>query len=197
MAGTLVLFDFDGTITRSDTLFSFTKYSTSRPKYLFGLLRLAPVLIFHKLGVVSSQRTKEAFLQYYFKDEKIEVFNSYGSRYREMIDRITRPKASQKIIEYKKQGHRIVVVSASAENWIRPWAESHQLELVATRLQVVDGKITGKIDGQNCNATEKVNRIKSYLRIGDYDKIIVYGDSKGDREMLALGTETHYKPFRD
>jgi phosphatidylglycerophosphatase C len=91
----------------------------------------------------------------------------------------------------------VIVVSASAESWIAPWAASHQLELLCTKLEVVHGKITGKIAGENCNGAEKVSRIKAHLDINDYGRIIVYGDSKGDREMLALGTESHYKPFRE
>lgn len=197
MAGTLVLFDFDGTITRSDTLFSFTRHSVSQTRYFFGLIVLSPVLVLHKLGLVGSQATKEIFLSWYFNGIPLTVFNESGRSYSPVIDKITRPAAEKEILNHKKQGHRIVVVSASAENWIAPWAESHQLELLATKLHVVDGRITGKIDGENCNGPEKVNRIKSYLRPGDYERIIVYGDSKGDREMLALGTETHYKPFRD
>ena len=197
MAGTLVLFDFDGTITRSDTLFSFTRNSVSPVRYLFGLLMLSPVLVLHKFGVIASQPTKEIFLSWFFNGTPLNDFNAKGKLYTKAIEIITRAQAARQILDHQKQGHRIVVVSASAENWIGPWAASHNLELLCTKLQVADGKITGKIEGQNCNGPEKVNRIKSYLRLDDYDKIIVYGDSKGDREMLALGTETHYKPFRD
>jgi len=197
MARTLVLFDFDGTITTSDTLFSFTSHAVPALKYFLGLMILAPVFVFHKLGFISSHQTKEIFLHWYFHGMDLEEFNSHGREYKDVIDKITRPKAAAQINEYKKQGHRVVVVSASAENWIRPWADSHQLELLATKLAVVNGRIIGVIDGENCNKQEKVNRLKSYLNLADYSEIIVYGDSKGDREMLALGTSTHYKPFRD
>ena len=191
------MFDFDGTITRSDTLFAFTRNSVSASKYWFGLLVLSPVLVLHKLGFVSSYRTKEIFLTWYFNDVSLDVFNSHGRNFRSFIDSDVRSGAVAQIAEYKKHGHRVVIVSASAENWIAPWAESHQLEVLSTKLQVVDGKITGKIEGENCNGAEKVRRIKSYLNPSEYGKIIVYGDSKGDREMFTLGTETHYKPFRD
>lgn len=197
MAGTLVLFDFDGTITRSDTLFAFTRSAVPATRYWIGLMVLSPVLVLHKLGFVSSHKTKEIFLRWYFKGETLERFNSFGKSFKTFIDSNVRPGAARQISEYKEQGCRIVVVTASAENWIKPWAESHQLELLSTKLEVVDGTLTGKIDGENCNGTEKVKRIKSYLNPVDYGRIIVYGDSKGDREMFTLGTETHYKPFRD
>lgn len=197
MAGTLVLFDFDGTITRSDTLFLFTKSAVSPVKYWLGLIVLSPVLVLHKLGLIGSQKTKEIFLGFYFGGTDLGAFNSYGKKFKTIIDADVRPKAAEQIAEYKRQGHRVIVVSASAVNWLGTWAASHHLELICTKLEVVNGKITGKLDGENCNGAEKVNRIKSYLNLSDYGKVIVYGDSKGDREMFTLGTETHFKPFRD
>ena len=197
MAGTLVLFDFDGTITRSDTLFLFTKKTVPAVKYWLGLIVLSPVLVLHKLGLIGSQSTKELFISWYFGGMPAASFDENGKKFSSVIDENVRPRAREEILKHKSKKHRIIVVSASADNWISAWAASHQLELLCTKLEVADGKITGKIHGNNCNGAEKVNRIKSYLRLDDYDKIIVYGDSKGDREMLALGNETHYKPFRD
>ena len=53
---------------------------------------------------------------------------------------------------------------------------------------------TTKID--NNNAEEKVARIKAAYNLADYDEIYCYGDSNGDKAMLALGTKAFYKPFR-
>lgn len=197
MERTLVLFDFDGTITSKDTLFSFTSFAVSKAKYLFGLLILSPILVLHKIRVIGAHKTKEIFLKFYFKGMSLDDFNNKGRDYAKVIDDITRPMAAERIREHKRARHRIVIVSASAENWIRHWASMNRLELLATKLQVVDGKLTGLIDGENCNAQEKVKRIESHLHLADYDEVIVYGDSKGDRPMLALGTRTYYKPFRE
>jgi phosphatidylglycerophosphatase C len=193
----LALFDFDGTITNSDTLFLFTASAVSPSTYWLGLSVLTPVLVLHKLGVISAQRTKEIFLSWYFKGVSAQEFNAHGSAFAGSIDRIVRPKAMDKIREHQESGDRIVIVSASAENWIRDWAAKNGLELLATRLEVVDSRITGKIAGQNCNANEKVNRINAYLNLKDYESVVVYGDSKGDREMMALGSESHFMPFRN
>jgi phosphatidylglycerophosphatase C len=197
MAATLVLFDFDGTITRSDTLFLFTRHSVSRIKYLVGLVILSPILVLHKLGFISSGRTKEIFLSWYFNGMPLNDFNNKGARFASIIESNVRPQAIIRILEHQKLGHRVIVVSASAENWIQHWASNNHLELLATKLQVVGGKITGMIDGANCNSEEKVNRVKSYVNIADYKQVIVYGDSKGDKPMLELGTARFYKPFRD
>lgn len=191
MARTLVLFDFDGTITKSDTLFLITKRTVSKIGYAVGLFVLSPILVLNKLGLISSHTTKEIFLTWFFNNKPTTVFNDFAA----LID--VRPKALEQIKEHQRLGHRVVVVSASSESWIGEWAKQNNLELVATRLEIKNNLLTGKIEGLNCNGAEKVNRIKSYLQLNEYDEIIVYGDSKGDREMLALGTKTFYKPFRD
>lgn len=87
-------------------------------------------------------------------------------------------------------------MSASPENWISPWAQKMQVELIATQLEVQNGSITGKIAGKNCHGQEKVSRIKSKYSLADYAEIAAYGDTKGDLAMLALAHRAVYKPFR-
>ena len=47
----------------------------------------------------------------------------------------------------------------------------------------------------NCYGIEKVNRIKEEYDLDEFKNIYVYGNSKGDREMLNLGTHKFYKYF--
>ena len=89
----------------------------------------------------------------------------------------------------------MVIVSASPENWIKPWAEKYNVEVISTKLKFDNDHLIG-IAGANCNGEEKVKRIKKIINLEDYEKVIVYGDTKGDHPMLALGNERHYKPFR-
>ena len=113
------------------------------------------------------------------------------------IDKIVRPKAIEKINWHKNQGHKVVVVSASIECWLRPWCEKNGLELIATKLEIKDDIVTGKLLSKNCYGVEKVNRIKELYNIEKYDYIYAYGDSSGDKQMLELAHEKFYKPFRD
>ncbi|MBL0255414.1 MAG: HAD-IB family hydrolase, partial [Chitinophagaceae bacterium] len=41
----------------------------------------------------------------------------------------------------------------------------------------------------------KAIRIKEVFDIGLYEKIFAYGDSRGDKEMLALATDAFYRKF--
>jgi phosphoserine phosphatase len=57
--------------------------------------------------------------------------------------------------------------------------------------------ITGKIVGKNCHGEEKVRRIMEQYVISDYSSIHAYGDTSGDRPMLALAHHSFFRPFRD
>ena len=96
----------------------------------------------------------------------------------------------------RASGFEIVVVSASAESWIKKWSDSVSASLLASQLEVKGNRITGNIAGRNCNGEEKAIRIKSAYDLSQYDEIYGYGDSKGDKAMLGLATKSVYKPFR-
>jgi len=109
---------------------------------------------------------------------------------------LIRPKALQEIKKLQDLGAEVVVISASAKNWLLTWAETMNVQLIATLLEVKNEKLTGRIDGENCHGEEKVRRIRASYDLSQYDEIYCYGDSSGDKPMLALGTFSFYKPFR-
>ena len=67
------------------------------------------------------------------------------------------------------------------------------------KFEVEDGKLTGRFKSNNCYGKEKVHRIaealKSFER-SEYE-IEAFGDSRGDKEMLAFADKGHFKPFRE
>ena len=73
--------------------------------------------------------------------------------------------------------------------------------VTGTRLEVSNGKITGRIDGANCYGAEKTRRIREYLESHNISReqcnITAYGDSRGDKEMTDYADKSHYKPFGD
>ncbi len=79
------------------------------------------------------------------------------------------------------------------ENWLEAWREKHGIELISTKWEMKDGIVTGKFSTKNCYGIEKANRVNEAYDLSDYD----HGDSRGDKELLALADESFYKPFRD
>ena len=88
----------------------------------------------------------------------------------------------------------MLIVSASIDNWVQPFFP--EVKVLGTQIEVVNGKLTGRFLTKNCYGQEKVNRILAlYPNRTDYH-LTAYGDSRGDKEMLAFADESYYKPFR-
>ena len=194
----IALFDFDGTITTDDSLIKFIRFVVGDVKFIWGMTLLSPMLAAYKLKFIPNYKAKQYMLSYFFKgmsDEKfMQVANEYSLKH---IKIILRPKAMEKITWHKEQGHKVVIVSASIECWLKPWCDENNLDLIATKLEMIDGIVTGKFLTKNCYGIEKTNRVQELYNLSDYDHIYAYGDSSGDKELLELANESFYKPFRD
>lgn len=194
----LVLFDFDGTLTTRDTLAEFIKYYRGNFQYYLGLAALSPVMALYVTKLIKNWKAKQYFLGWYLKGEDIEEFNKCCVKFAtEVVPNLIRPGAIDTIRNYKASGSTVAIVSASAENWVKPFCDSIGILCLGTKLETRNGKITGNILGKNCHGPEKVCRIKEAFDLSSYTEVIAYGDTSGDREMLALANKKYYKPFRD
>lgn len=192
----LALFDFDGTITSKDTLFDFIKFCTGNVKFTYGFSVLFPVMVLYKLKIIPSQKMKEIVLSFFFKGTSESKFKDIAKEYSlTKIDVIVKEKALERLKFHKTNDDKIIVVSASIDCWLQPWCDKNGLELIATKLEFKDGVFTGKFATKNCKGKEKVNRIKKKYNLAEFDKIYAYGDSQGDKEMLAIADESFYKSF--
>ncbi|MDR3697930.1 HAD family hydrolase [Mucilaginibacter sp.] len=193
----IAFFDFDGTITTRDTLFEVIKHHKGKMKFYTGLLLNAPYLIGFKIKLITNQYAKEKILEYFFKGMEFSKFQKICDDFATCaLPSVVRPGAAAEIQKLKSSGFEVVIVSASAENWIKAWADEIGVQLIGSQLEIVDDRVTGKLKGNNCNGGEKVNRIRLAYDVSQYDEIYAFGDTKGDKPMLALAGKSFYKPFR-
>lgn len=194
----LVLFDFDGTITTRDTLLEFLRFYKGNVKFLLGMMVLSPILALYFLRLIPNWKAKQKCLAWFLGGEKLSDFEAKCRAFSDRIlPRLIRPQALAAIQEYGAQKATVAVVSASAESWIGPWCTQNGIICVATQLEITDGRVTGRLCGENCYGPAKVKRIEKQFRLAEFDEIIAYGDSSGDREMFALAHQQFYKPFRE
>ena len=194
----LALFDFDGTITREDTFLELIKFSKGTTRFYFGMAVLSPVLFLYKINVLANWRAKEITFSYFFKHENVEAFKQMCHRFSTLrLPHLIRPSALEKIKEHIINNDHVVIVSASSSWWISGWSNAYNIQLITTQWEVSNNKITGKINGYNCYGPVKRDLIKATLDIKSYAHIYAYGDTSGDREMLALTPESYYKYFTD
>lgn len=194
---TIAFFDFDGTLTQTDTMFVFFKYAKGPLIYYAAFFLLSPLFVLFKLKIVPGQFAKEAAMWLLFSGMKRSEIEQIGKRFcAEKIDPIIRPEGLKRLNWHREQGHSVYIVSASVEEWLKPWAESNGIPLICTSLLYKNDIFTGKLNGLNCNGPEKVRRIKEEINLSDFETIYAYGDTSGDREMLAIATHAEFKPFR-
>jgi len=194
----LALFDFDGTLTRKDTLAEIIKFIHGRGRFYTGLLRLSPFLLLYKCGLISNRKAKEKMLVYFFGGMSCKIFRQKCDQFiTERLPALLRKDAMDTLMQFKKAGARIIVVSASPEDWIAPWCKAQGIGCIATRLETEDGKLTGRIKGENCHGREKISRIQQAIDLSEYSEIHAYGDSAGDRYMLQLATHPYYRTFKN
>lgn len=192
----LSLFDFDGTITKSDSLIKFIRFAVGDVKFIIGFFILLPMLLAYKFKLIPNFKAKQIMLSYFFKGMEEKKFKAVAEEYSlNHIDKIIRKSALEKIKWHQEQGDQIVIVSASMECWLKPWCDKHLIDVLCTQLEFENGIFTGKFATKNCYGIEKVKRIKARYNLADYDVIYSYGDSKGDKEMLELADKKYYKYF--
>ncbi|MBN1331493.1 HAD family hydrolase [Candidatus Dojkabacteria bacterium] len=193
---TIAVFDFDGTITNRDSLIDFIIFSNGYLKFLVGIFANSPFLILYKLGLYPNDKTKGKFFSFFFRGMNSQEFIDKSQKYSlEKLGRIIRPEALDRINWHKKQTHKVLVLSASAENWVRPWAKKEGLDVIGTKVEISNSKLTGNFATNNCFGQEKVRRLLERYPARDQYTIYAYGDSKGDRELLELADHAFYKMF--
>ena len=193
----IAVFDFDGTITRKDTLLEFVKFSKGKIQFYFGFFLFSPLLVAMKLKLYPNWKAKQKLFSYFYKGFSIKQFNEWGNGFSAQIDKFVRIKATETIKSHKENNDKIVIISASIENWIKPWAKKVGIEtILATKIETdKNGFLTGKFLTKNCYGQEKVNRLLEVFPDKKDYKFIAYGDSRGDKELIDFADEGYYNKF--
>jgi phosphatidylglycerophosphatase C len=190
----LALFDFDGTITFKDSFGDFIAYAVGRRKFIVGVALLSPMLFAYALGFIRNWRAKELVSTYFFGGWEARSFEALASKYsRERLPHMIRDIALERIGWHKLKGDKVVVVSASIDLWLADWCTACGVDLIATKLEMKDGRVTGRFLTRNCSGKEKVRRIEEQYSLQSFDYIYAYGDTPGDKAMLDLANEKYYK----
>ncbi|MGM9697548.1 MAG: DUF6080 domain-containing protein [Prevotella sp.] len=185
-------FDFDGTITSRDTLIEFIRFVFGTPRLLWGFFLSIPWLVLMRLGLYDNGKTKQRVFSHFFKGMTLEEFNSHCSRFAKSHGFLIRPDMERLLAQLQAEEEEIVVVSASITNWVRPFFESQPIMVIGTEAEVIEGSLTGRFSTPNCYGKEKVNRLLAAYPDRDNYHLVAYGDSRGDRELLAFADHSTF-----
>lgn len=188
-------FDFDGTLTKGDTLPLFLFFAVKRYKLFVGMLLFFPLLLMMKIRLLPNWKVKQWLFSFCFAGMEEDRFNVLCKDFAKRKQKILRREGIDKVTTALSSGAEVLVVSASIDNWVAPFFAGMPVKVIGTQIEVCDGLVTGRFKTRNCYGAEKVKRILAELPDRDDYTLIAYGDSRGDKDMLGFADKAYYKPF--
>jgi len=182
----IVLYDFDGTITRRDTVIPFIL----RCGRLSRLVSLSiHAILKSPKHIVGRDRdfVKESVIAASLADLSIDEIDRVVVRHvQSIMKRGVRSAVLETIRSHVQQGHEVVIVSASFGVYLDLVAkEVGAAHVIATELEVEGKYLTGRLATKNCRSVEKVARVEAWLATQDETVVVAaYGNSTDDLYLL-------------
>ncbi len=191
----LYCFDFDGTLTYKDTMFLYLEFYNST-KFKLQFVKHIPLFALLKFNLLDAEKVKKSFISSILKGQSRQKIEK---RSQEFFNKYYPTVFRENALDFIKNIDHLqidsYIVSASLDIWVKPFAEKFNMKLLATEAEFKHDLFTGNFVGRNCNGPEKVTRIEEAISNKKYDKIIAFGDTSGDQEMLAWANEGQFKFF--
>lgn len=185
----LALYDFDRTIYNGDTgLEVLKKLLIFSPKIWIHIPQILWASVRYICKIDNSLVFKENLYSYLcdFSKEEWEQFITqfWKSQHKKFF-----PLVKQQLIQDKKDGFTIGIISASPEILLYPIMQFLPADfLIGTIFATNSHHMTNKIIGQNCKNQEKINRLYTYMHDNypNQEFIIekMYSDSLHDLPLL-------------
>ncbi|OAA83151.1 HAD-IB family hydrolase [Clostridium ljungdahlii] len=188
----LAIFDVDFTLTNSETLMEFYIFMVKkRPRLiLYAPFSIISALLF-VLKVFSAKKAKENFISFIngISEKDMELLTK--EFYEKRLSKIFYKDAMYTLKKFKNSGYKIYLISASAEFYLKELYKIEEVDkIIGTRFQIVNGKHTRKILGQNCKGEEKVARLMESLKKDnievDFKNSYMFSDSLSDLPLFKL-----------
>lgn len=183
----IAAFDFDGTLYDGDSFIDFALFAVGRKKLLVSILANLHWLTGWKMGFVQNERAKQKLFYSLFSGMSYESFLKKCDSFSKIIELKIKDHTLSLLKQHKEKGHLIYVISASPAEWISPWAEKIEVDgVIGTGLKIEEGAVTGEFSTLNCYGGEKVRRLVELEPDRSQYELWAYGDSRGDKELLAF-----------
>lgn len=196
MSRSIALFDFDGTLTRGDSLIPFLQFVRGKTRLAIDLLAVSPQLAGYALRLLGNARAKEALLGRCLGGQPLEALRERGERFAAAgIPALLREDTLMRLQAHRAHGDVCVLVSASLDLYLKPWADAAGFDHVIASALETDSqqRVTGRLADGNCHGEEKAVRVARLVgELGGAAKISAYGNSRGDIAMLSLADAPYW-----
>ena len=179
-------FDFDDTLLPKDSMGRLVFFCLkNHPLSFIYLFPLAFYGLLYGLKLIDFIPLKEKLI-FPLKVCSMQELNEF---YQLVLIPHYYPNVVKELLERKKEGCLIWLVSASPEVYLQ-FTDLPVDQIIGTKTKMINGKTTNKIIGKNCKGEAKVERIQALLKEQqleiDYDHSYGYSDSTSDLPMLNL-----------
>ena len=186
------LFDFDGTITRKDTIkILIQELVRKRPFKIFTTFSLL-IKIFLERDDLIIQENKNKLIGEMLKGLSYEELEKPLNKFKQRVSKIIRQPIIEALNESNRQNSVVLIVTASPDFSVKKALEDFDVSVIGTQFEKSNKKFTGKLAGSNCYNEEKINRINNWTLSYNIDANFIecWGDSLSDLPMMRLA-ENH------
>lgn len=189
----IAVFDFDGTLTTHDTLLLFIRYAVGIKVFLWVFFLHVPLILLMLLKIYPNWRVKQSIFSKCFKGMPYQRFEQLGKDFADVVNRVKRSETIATLVQLRNAGICVYVISASIEEWVKPFCMRIGVrDVLCTKVEVdACGYLTGRFLSKNCYGQEKVNRFLHVEPERTNYYLMAYGDSRGDKELLDFADEGH------
>lgn len=201
-SGVGAFFDMDNTVLRSSSGRLYLQYLRrngllSWPRWL----AITGQVGLYVVGLTSFPQLMARLMTQVAGADEAEAWRISAAWFDEMLRDYIAPAARERISWHREQGHHVAIVSASTPYAVSPVA--HELGLgdnyLATRLEVVSGRFTGRVIEPPCYGAGKVTLARTYSVQHNLDLAAsyFYTDSHHDLPLLeSVGRPVAVNPNR-
>ena len=159
----LAIFDFCDTLIGMQTANKFVSLGYKHNQRLDTIANEFGRVIFRKSRLLFGRRHKKWQLKQ-LNGLSVETMQNIVKEY---VEKELIPKENKAVIDklkwHKEQGHTIVIISGGFSEYIKYYAKTYDIKyVIATDLEVVNNKFTGKIDGVDCMGVNKIKKLKEF-----------------------------------
>lgn len=193
----LFAFDFDKTITFSDTILPVCKYLCREYHSNFSFLLIQLSYLLFRINLISSMTFKENIIRLLLEGKNImEIESKVENFFIRNRSELFNTDIVKIIADEKKLGNKVVIISSNLNLFINPAKNILNVDDVfATKVKITRDKAGDSIEGETCSGFEKAKVIKKYASQFKFDEIISYGDSSGDFEMFKVSDKSYIAEY--
>jgi HAD superfamily hydrolase (TIGR01490 family) len=157
------------------------------PLWVLGYIGLS-----YKLSWLDFGQAHGRLIRYVARHGRAEAAPFFENMVADKILPHLTPAGRTKIEWHQEQGHRVVIISASIEELVKPVAQHLSLgeDYLCTHLAVQDGVYTGELEGPLCYGPGKIHWAKAWAAKNGLDFPATVGyfytDSSSDLPLLEM-----------